>query len=248
MRLQGKVAVVTGGARGIGGATAQELAREGAKVVIGDVLAAEGEATAGAIRKAGGEARFVRTDVTSESHCKALMAAAVDAYAHLDVLVCCAGVLRGAYLQPDELDAETFMGVLDINVKGTFLAVRSAVPWLRQAGRGVVLLLASGAGVRGPSSSLAYGTSKGGVHGLAMTLEPQLAAAGIRVNDVCPGGIATRMKLDNVADGARHAGRSVEQALADAEVTLGDPVGVARILAFLASDDADFVRGTIHTR
>jgi NAD(P)-dependent dehydrogenase (short-subunit alcohol dehydrogenase family) len=248
MRLQRKVAVITGGARGIGGATAQLFAREGARVVIGDVLADEGETTAAAIRAASGEALFVRTDVTRETECAALMAAAVDRYGRLDALVCCAGVLRGAFLQPEELDADTFASVLDINVKGTYLAVRTAVPWLRKAGGGVVLLLASGAGVRGPSSSLAYGASKGGVHGLAMTLEPRLAPAGIRVHDICPGGIATRMKLDNVADGARHAGASVEQALARAEQSLGDPAGVASILAFLASDEADFVRGTIHTR
>lgn len=248
MRLQGKVAVITGGARGIGGATARQFAADGARVAIGDVLVEEGEATATAIRAEGGQALFVRTDVTSEAECAALMAAAAQAYGRLDVLVCCAGVLKGAFLQPEELDAETFANVIDINVKGTYLAVRTATPWLRQAGKGVVLLLASGAGVRGPSSSLAYGTSKGGVHGLAMTLEQRLAPAGIRVHDVCPGAIATRMKLDNVADGARHAGGSVEDAIAQAEVTLGDPIGVARILAFLASDDADFVRGTIHTR
>ena len=248
MRLDGKVAVITGGARGIGGATARLFAREGACVAIGDVIAAQGEELAASLRAEGGRAIFRRTDVTREDDCAALMAAATAEFGKLDVLVCCAGVLRGAFLQPEELDEATFASVIDINIKGTYLAVRTAVPHLRHSGGGVVLLLASGAGVRGPSSSLAYGASKGGVHGLAMTLEPKLAPAGIRVHDICPGAIATRMKLDNVADGARFAGKPVDEALSDAERSLGDPLGVARILVFLASNDADYVRGSIHTR
>jgi NAD(P)-dependent dehydrogenase (short-subunit alcohol dehydrogenase family) len=244
-RLFGRVAVVTGGARGIGGATALELAREGAAVAIGDALADEGALTARSIVEAGGRALFVRTDVTRREDCRALVAAAVEAFGRLDVLVCCAGILRGAHQSPEELAEATFERVLDVNVKGTFLSVQAAVPHLRARG-GVILLVASGAGVRGPSSSLAYGSSKGGVHGLAMTLEAHLAPHGIRVNDVCPGAIDTEMKRENVRDTARSRGGDPEEALAGA--ALGDPAGVARVLAFLASPDADFVRGTVFTR
>jgi 3alpha(or 20beta)-hydroxysteroid dehydrogenase len=245
-RLDGHVAVITGGARGIGGATAQVFARRGARVVLGDVLAQEGEATAAAIRRAGGAATFVPTDVRREADCRALLERAWEAYGRLDSLVCCAGILRGSQVPVDELDGETYGDVLDVNLKGTFFCVKAAVPRLRQSGGGVILLLASGAGVRGPSSSLAYGSSKGGVHGLFLTLEPRLAAQGIRIHDICPGGIDTVMMRHAIVEGARARGDSPDQALAQA--TLGDPEGVARILAFLASTEADYVRGTIFAR
>ena len=184
--------------------------------------------------------------MTREADCVALMSAAVESYARLDVLVCCAGILRGAFAPVEELAEATFDSVIDVNLKGTFLCVKHAVPWMKRAGGGVIICVASGAGVKGGSSSVAYGSSKGAVHGLAMTLEPKLAPLGIRVNDVCPGAIDTDMKRENVADAARAAGKPVDRALAGAN--LGDPMGVARILAFLASPDADFVRGTVFTR
>jgi 3-oxoacyl-[acyl-carrier protein] reductase len=246
VRLTGKVAVITGGARGIGGATAALFTREGAKVIVGDLLTAEGEALVQAIQREGGDAAFVQTDVTRESDCAALMARAGDVPGRIDALVCCAGILRGAFVAADVLDEATFARVAEVNVTGTFLCVKQAVPWLRRAADGVILLLASGAGVRSPSSSLAYGASKGGVHGFAMTLEAQLAPLGIRVNDVCPGAIDTDMKRTNVVEAALQTGRPADRALA--ESGLGDPLGVARVLAFLASSDADFVRGTIFTR
>jgi NAD(P)-dependent dehydrogenase (short-subunit alcohol dehydrogenase family) len=242
-RLEGRVAVVTGAARGIGAATARILAAEGAAVVLGDTLEADGEATARSIVETGGHARFVRADVTNRDDCRALVQAAADEFGKLDVLVCCAGILRGAFQSPEDLEVATFDQVLDVNVRGTFQTVQAAVPHLRGRG-GVILLLASGAGVRGPSSSLAYGTSKGGVHGLAMTLEAHLAPHGIRVNDVCPGAIDTEMKRENVRDSARLRGADPEEALAQSG--LGDPRGVARILAFLASPDADYVTGSTY--
>jgi NAD(P)-dependent dehydrogenase (short-subunit alcohol dehydrogenase family) len=245
-RLDGKVALITGGARGIGGATARRFAAEGAKVVIGDLLAPEAAETIAAVEGAGGAAVFVPTDVTQEEDCRRLGAAAAEHFGRLDVVVTCAGILHGAYLALEELDIETFERVQAVNVRGTFLAVKHAVPHIKRSGGGVVLCISSGAGVRGSSSSIAYGTSKAGVHGLVMTLQPRLEAQRIRVHAICPGSIDTPLKRENVADGARAAGRAVPDALANA--SLGDPDGVARILAFLASDDADFVRGTIFTR
>jgi NAD(P)-dependent dehydrogenase (short-subunit alcohol dehydrogenase family) len=248
MRLASRVVVITGGGRGIGAATAQTIAAEGGKVVIGDMLEAEGAATAAAIRATGGDAVFVRTDVTKEADCLRLAAAAVERHGALEVVICCAGILRGAMLQAEALDEATFAGVLDVNLKGTFLTVKAALPWLRKAEQGVVLCLASEAGTKIPSSSLAYGASKGGVHGFTMTLEAQLAPHGIRVNEICPSSIATPMRIENLVDRARAAGRDPEQARAEAIKEAGDPMGVARILAFLASREADYVRGTIYTR
>ncbi|MBI3972270.1 MAG: SDR family oxidoreductase [Chloroflexi bacterium] len=245
-RLAGKVAVITGGARGIGGAASRIFAAEGAKVVIGDLLEAEGEETAAAIREIGGDALFVKTDATQEEDCLRLASAAAEQFGRLDVVVTCAGILQGAYLALEELDLETFERVQAVNVRGTFLTVKHAVPHIKRSGGGVVLCISSGAGVKGSSSSIAYGTSKAGVHGLVMTLQPRLEPQRIRVHAICPGSINTVLKRENVADGARAAGRDVPQALAGAG--LGDPEGVAKVLAFLASDDADYVRGTIFTR
>lgn len=246
MRLAGKVAVITGGARGIGGATAQLYAQEGAKVVIGDLLAQEAEETLSAIRAANGEATFVRTDVTKEEECAALIEAAVNRYGQLDILVTAAGILRGAWLMIDQLDEATFEQVVDVNLKGTFLCAKHAVRHMRQRGSGVILCISSGAGVRGGSSSVAYGSSKGGVHGLTLVLQPQLEPLGIRVHAICPGSLNTAMKVENVREGAVARGQDPDRAVAEAN--LGDPAGVARILTFLASADADYLRGTVFTR
>ena len=247
MRLQGKVVAITGGARGIGRAAAECCAGEGAAVVIGDLLPEEGDATVAAIEGQGGRARFVPTDVTREEDCARLMAAAVEAFGRLDVLITCAGILRGDWTPVDELDDEVFRAVIDVNLRGTFLSVKHAVPRLPQPG-GVIICIASGAGVRGGSSSMAYAPSKGGVHGFAMAIEAQLAPRGIRVNDVCPGNLATELKLRNIGNQAAKRGESPEAAMEAARPTLGDPIGVGRILAFLASDEADYLRGTIFTR
>ena len=248
MRLKDRVVIITGGGRGIGAATAHAVVAEGGKVVIGDMLAAEGEATRDALRAAGGSAVFVKTDVTQEADCVRLARTAAEQHGRLDVLICCAGILQGAMLQAEALDPATFDRVLSVNTKGTFLTVRAALPHLRQAAKPAILLLASEAGTKIPSSSLAYGASKGGVHGFAMTLEAQLAPQKIRVNEICPSSIATPMRIENLVDRARAAGRDPEQARAEAIKDAGDPAGVARILAFLASAEADYVRGTIYTR
>ena len=248
MGLKDRAVIITGGGRGIGAATARAIAARGGKVVIGDMLEVEGEATAAAILAAGGDAVFVRTDISRAMECARLAAAAVERYGRLDVLICCAAILQGATLQAEAMEESAFERVLAINVKGTFLTVKAALPYLRKAERGVILLMGSEAGTKIPSSSLAYGASKGGVHGLAMTLEAQLAPHGIRVNEICPSSIATPMRINNLVDRARAAGRDPEQARAEAIKEAGDPGGVANILAFLASADADYVRGTIYTR
>ena len=248
MRLVNRVVLITGGGRGIGAATAKVAAAEGGRVVIADMLEAEGEATVAAIRAGGGRALFVRTDVTAEADCARLAQAAVEAFGGIDALVCCAGILQGAMQEAEALEPAVFDRVLQVNLKGAFLTVRAALPHLRKAAQAAVILLASEAGVKIPSSSLAYGASKGGVHGLAMTLEAQLAPHGIRVNDVCPSSIATPMRIDNLVDRAKAAGQDPEEARARAIREAGDPLGVAKILAFLASPDAEYLRGTIFTR
>jgi NAD(P)-dependent dehydrogenase (short-subunit alcohol dehydrogenase family) len=245
MRLQDKVVIVTGAASGIGRATAAYCQEEGAKLVLADLASANLSELSGL----GGPrepASVVPADVTRAADCQAVADAALQRWGRIDALINCAGILQGAFLPIDELDEATFQRVIAVNLTGSFLMAKAVVPAMRQAGRGVIVLIASGAGVRGGSSSLAYGSSKGGVHGLAMVLEPQLAPHGIRVNDVCPGSLDTPLKRQNVVDGALAHGQDPTTALAHAK--LGDPRGVARVLGFVASDDADYVRGSVFTR
>ena len=245
MRLQDKVVIVTGAASGIGRATAAYCQEEGAKLVLADLASAN----LSELSCLGGPrepASVVPADVTRAADCQAVADAALQRWGRIDALINCAGILQGAFLPIDELDEATFQRVIAVNLTGSFLMAKAVVPAMRQAGRGVIVLIASGAGVRGGSSSLAYGSSKGGVHGLAMVLEPQLAPHGIRVNDVCPGSLDTPLKRQNVVDGALAHGQDPTTALAHAK--LGDPRGVARVLGFVASDDADYVRGSVFTR
>ncbi len=243
--MKGRVVVITGGARGIGGAAAKLLASRGARIVIADVLEAEAQVTKDEIIKAGGEVEFVPTDVTVPSACEHLVQTAVERFGGINVLLCCHGVLRGAMQQAEELPLEVFDSVLAINLKGQLNCVRSALPVLRQANRPVIILLASEAGIEVPSSSLAYGASKGGVHGFTMTLAAQLKPAGIRVHDVIPSSVATPMKIQNVADRARATGESVEKAMAAANLV--QPEDVAEVLAFMASEEATALRGSVFT-
>ena len=246
MRLRDQVALITGGAQGIGRRTALRLAADGASVAILDRDEAAGRATTEEILSAGGRAAFAPCDVADEASASGAFQDVDSRFGGFRILVTAAGILQGAYQPVDALDPECFDRVIDVNLRGTFLACRHAVPRIERSGGGVVLCVGSGAGVRGPSSSIAYGASKAGVHGLCMTLEPQLAQRGVRIHAVCPGSIDTALKRQNVRDGAAARGEDPEGALARAR--LGDPDGVARVLAFLASDDAAYVTGPVFTR
>jgi NAD(P)-dependent dehydrogenase (short-subunit alcohol dehydrogenase family) len=246
MRLQGKAVLITGAASGIGLAAAHVCAEEGAALALADLPAAPGLAGPSAWPDPSNPPLVVPTDVTDADACLALAAAAERRWGRVDALIHAAGILQGAAEPVDELDPAIFRHVIDVNLIGAFQMVRAVVPPMRRAGHGVIVLLASGAGVTGGSSSVAYAASKGGVHGLSLVLQEHLRPAGIRVHDVCPGSVDTPLKRQNVADMARVTGQSVEEALATAKLV--DPRGVARLLAFLVSDDADLVRGTVFTR
>ncbi len=246
--LTGKVILVTGGAQGIGGAAAQLCAQRGGQVVIADWNGAAGQAAADTLVAAGGAAAFYQVDVRDAQAVQALMAQVQQQHGRLDVLVCAAGIFRGAFQPPDELSVDDFEAVVDVNLKGVFLCTKYAMPLFDAAGRGVVVIVGSGAGVVGASGSLAYGASKGGVNGYGMTLARHIANRHVRVNVLCPGGINTELKLGVVEADARRHGRDVDAAMAQAKEELGDPEGVGRVIAFLASDEADYIRGTLFTR
>ena len=243
MSLHGKRIVVTGAASGIGKATAIRVAAEGARVALLDVMDDEGRQVA---RDIGDQARYWHADVVDEAGLQSVISEAAEWLGGIDVLLHIAGVLDGANIDLTSFSEETWDRVIDINLKGTFIVAKHVAAIMEPAGQGVMVLTSSGAGVKGGSSSFAYGSSKGGVHGFAMVLEQRLAPSGIRVNDVAPGNIHTPLKVAQVRETYEITGNedNFDQTMA----SLADPSGVAAVMAFLASDDADYVRGTIFTR
>ena len=244
--VEGKVVLITGGAQGIGGSTAQICAERGAEVIITDIKQETGETLAQSLRDAGHKATFHQLDVRDPKAVERVFKKVGEAHGRLDVLICAAGVLEGALLQPEEFPLETFQKVMDINVTGCFLCTKYATPLLATSDSGTMILVASGAGVIGGSSSIAYGTSKGAVNGMGMVLEGHLAKRGVRVNVICPGSVETELKLNQMRQSTEYQGETWDPAAASQR--LGDPMGVARIIAFLASDDAAYIKRNQFTR
>jgi NAD(P)-dependent dehydrogenase (short-subunit alcohol dehydrogenase family) len=242
MNLEGKIVLIVGGATGIGRATAILCAGRGARVIVADH---EKDAGAQTAAECGGE--FVPVNVTDEVSVRALFSRIETQYARLDALIHTAGVLRGAFVPLEDFDLETWKTVLDVNTTGSFLSAKYAAGLMKKSGKGVIVLLSSGAAVGG-SSSFAYGTSKGGVNSLGIVLANALSPHNIRVNVVAPGNIDTPMKRGVIAKDVERRGKVDEFEKAVADSHLGTPEGVAQILAWLVSDEADYVRGVINTR
>ena len=186
MRLEGKVAIISGGARGMGAEEARLFAREGAKVVIGDVLEDEGRQVEAEVTEAGGECVFVRLDVTSEDSWADAVATAVSRFGKLDIVVNNAGiVLRGVL---EDTSAEDWDRVMDVNAKGVFLGTKSAIPEMRKAGGGSIINISSMSGMVGQSYiQPVYNASKGAVRIFTKSAAIQYASENIRVNSVHPG-------------------------------------------------------------
>ena len=246
-RLQNKVALITGGATGIGEATAKLYAWEGSRVVIADVNEAEAQKTLEAIAEQGGEAHFVRTDVSRQDDVQAAMHAIAQRFARLDILITCAGIYRDPLVRLDEFDEDVWDNIMDVNLKGTFLCAKYAVPLMQLKG-GAILFIASTAGVTVASDSLAYGASKGGVRGLAFTLKQQLAPLNIRLHVICPNELATPLKLRAIAEIAQKRGESPQKAVAAALPGLAAPEEVAQVLVELGSPDGAGADDLIFTK
>lgn len=244
MTLNGKIILVNGGANGIGAATASVCAAHGATVIVADYDQANGAATAAKIGS-----QFIAVDVTDEQSVQAMYAQIAARYGRLNVLLQTAGILKGAYVPLQDFSEATWHQVLDVNTFGSFLCVKHAVPLLTAAGGGVIVLMSSIAAI-GVSSSYAYGASKAALNNLGNALATNLAPMNIRVNTVAPGGIDTGMKRSVIAAELEKKGKLGDTELAQAvsESGLGAPEGVAKVLVWLASDDADYVRGLMYTR
>jgi len=239
MRLAGKVALISGGARGMGAAEASLFAQEGARVVIGDILDAEGAAVAAGIGAKGGEAVFVRLDVTSENDWARAVATAERRFGKLDVLVNNAGI--GGAGRLEDTTVADWDRVMDVNAKGVFLGTKAAIPALRRAGGGSIVNISSQLGLVGmDDSSPQYQASKGAVRLLTKLTAVQYAKERIRANSVHPGPIVTPMTERRRADPDVYR-RMVSRIPLG---RYGEPDEVAYGVLYLASDEAAFVTGS----
>ena len=238
MRVAGKVALISGGARGIGGASARLLAREGAAVVIGDLLEEDGRKTEAQINEAGGRALFVPMDVTSEDDWRRAVYAAVTSYGKLDILVNNAGI-SGRFTVEDTT-VELWDRVMSINAKGVFLGAKLAIPVMRQAGGGSIINISSIYGLVGSDSGASYHASKGAVRIFTKSAAIQYAKDGIRVNSVHPGFVERPLTESYHAEpGIREA-----RLAATPMGRMGLPEDIAAGILYLASDESSFVTGS----
>jgi cyclopentanol dehydrogenase len=235
-RLDGKVALISGAARGMGECEARLFAREGAKVVLGDVLEEQGRKAAAEINQQGGAATFVRLDVTVESDWQRAVETAEQTYGKFNVLVNNAGIVRMAPL--DETSLEAWNEVINVNQTGVFLGMKHAVPAMRRAGGGSIINISSVAGLIGLPNIPAYQASKGAVRLLTKHAAIQYAKDKIRVNSIHPGRIETPMTA-NLTPERRQLALSLTPLGRD-----GKPEEVAYGVLYLASDESSFVTGS----
>jgi NAD(P)-dependent dehydrogenase (short-subunit alcohol dehydrogenase family) len=237
--VAGKVALVTGASSGIGRATALAFAREGAKVVVADVTVEGGEETVAQVKKAGGEAIFIKTDVSKAVEVEALVAKAVATYGRLDCAHNNAGIAGNAKTIVDDTE-DSWDRILAINLKGVWLCMKYEIAHMLKQGGGAIVNTASGAGLIGVRRGGAYVASKHGVVGLTKTAALEYAKAGIRVNCVCPGPIDTPM-----LQGIGGSNQVVIERMVAAQPggRLGKPAEIAEAAVWLCSDAASFITG-----
>lgn len=240
-RLDGKVAIVTGGGSGIGQVTAKLFASEGGRVAVADIRGDQAASTAAAITALGGQATAITVDVTNEDQVHAMVERAVNTFGGLHVLVNNAGIF------PDDdggvLDTppSTWDFVMDVNLKGVWLGCRAAVPAMLASGGGSIVNVASFVALMGAATAqVAYTASKGGVLSFTRELAVEYARQGIRANSLCPGPIETPLLAELLADPGRRQRRLVHIPIG----RFGRPEEIARAALFLASDEASFVTGS----
>ena len=245
MRLEGKVALITGAAAGVegelmgfGGAAARLFAREGAKVVLTDILVEQGERSAAEIRELGGDAIFVKLDVTSDEDWQNAIKATLDAYGRLDVMVNNAGTSGPATVE--ETTIEVWDGQMDVHAKGVFLGTKYAIPEMRKVGGGSIINTSSIYGLVGSVGSTAYHAAKGAIRIFTKAAAVQYAPDNIRVNSVHPGFMRTPLTVPRFDDAERQA-----ELLSRIPMNrIGDADEIAYGILYLASDESSFVTGS----
>ncbi len=234
-RLNGKVALISGAARGQGEAEARLFVAEGAKVVLGDVLVELGQRVAADLRAQGGQATFVELDVTREEDWRRAVETAVNAYGKLDILINNAGIFPTEGVEATDL--ALWNRVIAINQTGVWLGMKYAIPAMRQAGGGSIVNISSIAGIIGSGMATAYHGTKGAVRLITKTAAIEYAKEGIRINSVHPGGVDTEMLRVLSEEGRRAA------MLAHPLGRFATPQDIAYGVLYLASDEASFVTG-----
>lgn len=237
MNLKDKVTIITGAAQGIGFACAERFIKEGAIVILADVNAEKGEASAQTLRDAGGDSHFVACDVGEKSQVDALVGEAILKYGRLDVMISNAAILHVADIL--EIEEDDFDRVLRINLKGFFLSGQAAAKQMAKQGSGAIINMSSIQAVITNPNLLSYAVCKGGVKQMTVAMSLALADKGVRVNAIAPGSIATDMvKTLTVDDSVR---RSIMSRTPIGR--LGEPEEIASVAAFLASDEASYITG-----
>ena len=240
MRLENKVALISGGARGMGAVEARMFCREGAKVVFGDILDEEGRKVEAEIRESGGEATYLHLDVTEEADWQRAVDTASSAYGKLDILVNNAGIVP-RYATEDAIlgiTVEDWDRVMGVNAKGVFLGTKFAIPLMRAAGGGSIVNISSGAGIApSPETPASYSASKGAVRIFTKATAVQYAKENIRCNSVHPGPIDTPM-LQSAQTSSEYRVDHIPLG------RVGTPEEIAYGVLYLASDEASFVTGS----
>jgi NAD(P)-dependent dehydrogenase (short-subunit alcohol dehydrogenase family) len=239
-RLEGKVALITGGGSGMGRCASELFAREGARIVIADYDDAAGTSVVDAVKQAGGAASFVRADVSNAADCDAMVQHALDEFGALHVLYNNAGVFPGDDGGVLDTPEATWERVMDINLKGVWLGCRAGIPALLQSGGGSIINVASFVAFMGAATAqIAYTSSKGGVLAMTREIAVEYGRQGIRVNALCPGPIDTPLLAELLSDPVRRARRLVHIPMG----RLGQAEELAKAALFLASDDSSFMTG-----
>ena len=238
MRLEGKIALITGGARGQGAAEARVFAKEGAKVVITDVLDSDGEKLAAEIGESGGDALFIHLEVTSEEQWQSAIAETVLRFGKLDVLVNNAAIWRRGIVE--ETTSDHWDAIMDVNAKGVFLGTKLVIPEMRKVGGGSIINISSVAGLVGSLTSSAYSASKGAVRLLTKSTAIQYAGEGIRANSIHPGYARTPMTEASFSQPENYQLRVVRVPMGK----MASADDIAWGIVYLACDESAYVTGS----
>lgn len=248
IRFRDKIAIVTGGARGIGKAITSRLSEEGASVVIADIEESAAKETVNTITRTGRSVVFVKTDVTSKAAVHKMVAETIDRFGTVDILVNNAGTdIKGRIT---ELSEETWDLLLNLNLKGTFLCTQAVIPAMQKKGYGRIVNISSMAGKTGEAFTSPYCASKFGVIGFTESVALEVGKDNITINAVCPGAVDTDLIKLSISQSAERSGRSFDEELSEKFLKLiplgrlAQPEDVAQAVAFLASDEAAYITGT----